>query len=139
MAKRVLVLCTGNSCRSQMAEGYLRLLNPAMEIRSAGIAVHGVNPLAVKVMAEDGVDISSQTSNNVDEYAGTPFDVVITVCDHANEVCPVFPYEAIRLHQNFIDPSRQTGRDDDVLPGYRQTRDAIKAYIQRISEAGFVL
>jgi len=122
-----------------MAEGYLRLLNPGIVIRSAGISVHDVNPLAVMVMAEDGIDISFQTSNHIDEYADTPFDVVLTVCDHANDVCPVFPYEAIRIHQNFIDPSGQTGEDDDVLPLYRQTRDAIKIYIHRISEVGFVL
>jgi len=122
-----------------MAEGYLRLLNPGIEIRSAGISVNGVNPLAVRVMAEDGIDISLQTSNHIDEYANTPFDVVLTVCDHANEVCPVFPYKTIRIHQNFIDPSGQTGEDEDVLPFYRQTRDAIKIYMHSISEEGFVL
>lgn len=110
-----------------------------MEIRSAGIKVHGLNPLAVRVMSEDGIDIASQTSNHVDEYSKISFDVVITVCDHANEVCPVFPYQAIRIHQNFIDPSKREGADTDVLPAYRQTRDAIKKYIESLSNTGFAL
>ncbi len=122
-----------------MAEGYLNLFNPETEVRSAGIAVHGVNPLAVKVMAEDGIDISLHTSNHVDEYGDTTFDVVITVCDHANEVCPVFNSSTIRIHQNFSDPSKQEGADNEVLPEYRKTREAIKSFIQRLSESKFLL
>jgi arsenate reductase len=122
-----------------MAEGYLRLFNPQMKIRSGGIETHGVNPLAIKVMGEEGIDISSQTSNMVDEYADMHFDVVLTVCDHANEVCPVFPSESIRLHQNFTDPSKLQGTEEEVLPAYRKTRDEIKEYILKLSESNFIL
>jgi arsenate reductase (thioredoxin) len=122
-----------------MAEGYLNLFNPEIEVRSAGIEVHGVNPLAVKVMVEDGIDISSHTSNLVEEYVDTPFDVIITVCDHANEVCPVFSADAIRIHRNFIDPSKLSGPEEDFLPSYRKTRDAIKAYMLHLSESKFII
>ena len=122
-----------------MAEGYLNLFNPKIEIRSAGIEVHGVNPLATKVMAEDGINISGHTSNHIDEFRDSSFDVVITVCDNANEVCPIFPAATIRLHQNFSDPSKQAGTEADVLPEYRKTRDAIKSYIHRISDSKFLL
>ena len=90
--KKVLVLCTGNSCRSQIAHGYLnKLLNGKAEVYSAGVETHGVNPLAIKTMQEDGIDISKHTSNNISEYSTVQFDYIITVCDHANEQCPVFP------------------------------------------------
>jgi len=122
-----------------MAEGYLNLFNPGLVVRSGGIEVHGVNPLAVKVMAEDRVDISSHTSNLLEEYIDIPFDVVITVCDHAHEVCPVFPSNAIQIHQNFTDPSKQDGPEEDILPAYRKARDAIKAYMQLLSESNFFI
>lgn len=97
--KNILVLCTGNSCRSQMAEGYLRYFSEGMAVVfSAGIETHGVNPRAISVMLADGIDISHHTSNNVNEYLAVKFDFIITVCDHANEVCPVFPSSA----KNFI-------------------------------------
>ena len=138
MPKKVLVLCTGNSCRSQMAEGYLKKYNPSALVRSAGVATHGLNPLAVKVMSEDGVDISNHTSNLVDEYMDIPFDFVITVCDHASEVCPVFPGVKRQIHQNFDDPSKLPGTEEEVLPAYRVTRDAIKQFIEQLSTTEFI-
>jgi len=133
--KNVLVLCTGNSCRSQIAEGYLRYFagNKA-NIYSAGIETHGVNPKAIQVMAEDGIDISQHTSNNVDEYVDIPFDYVITVCDNANENCPWFPTQAQRLHQNFPDPAKATGSPDDVLNEFRRIRNMIKANAKDFTE-----
>ncbi|HEX2684837.1 MAG TPA: arsenate reductase ArsC, partial [Ferruginibacter sp.] len=105
--KKILVLCTGNSCRSQMAEGYLRYFtNGAAEVYSAGIEAHGLNAKAVAVMKEDGIDISGQASDIAGKYAGIDFDYVITVCDHAGENCPVFPGSARKLHQDFPDPAR---------------------------------
>lgn len=129
--KNVLVLCTGNSCRSQLAEGYLKYFakNNA-KIYSAGIEVHGVNPRAIKVMAEDGIDISGQTSNNIEEYFDVPFDYVITVCDHAKESCPYFPTHAIKLHHNFLDPAKATGTDEEIMAEFRKTRDLIKNYME---------
>src|ERR1041384_4838728 len=100
--KRVLILCTGNSCRSQMAEGYLkRFTGGRAEIYSAGIEAHGLNPTAVKVMQEDGIDISSQQSETLEKYKHVDFDFVITVCDHARERCPYMETGAMRMHQNF--------------------------------------
>ena len=127
--KNVLVLCTGNSCRSQMAEGYLRhFAGDKAVIYSAGIETHGVNPKAVQVMGEDGIDISHHTSNNVVEYSAIPFDYVITVCDNANEACPFFPGKVERFHQNFPDPAKATGDAEEVLDEFRKVRDMIKAY-----------
>jgi arsenate reductase len=127
--KNILVLCTGNSCRSQIAEGYLRLFaGDKATIYSAGIETHGVNPKAIQVMAEDGVDISHHTSNNVDEYVNIPFDYVITVCDNANEACPFFPGNVERFHQNFPDPAKATGDTKQVMNEFRKVRDLIKTY-----------
>ena len=133
--KNVLVLCTGNSCRSQIAEGYLRYFagNKA-NIYSAGIETHGVNPKAIQVMAEDGIDISHHTSNNVDEYIDIPFDYVITVCDNAKENCPYFSTTATRFHQNFPDPAKATGNAEEVLTEFRNVRDMIKAYSEDFAE-----
>ncbi|HVW98138.1 MAG TPA: arsenate reductase ArsC [Mucilaginibacter sp.] len=127
--KNILVLCTGNSCRSQIAEGYLRYFagNKAA-IYSAGIETHGVNPRAIQVMAEDGIDISGHTSNHVDEYSAVPFDSVITVCDNANEACPFFPGNVKRFHHNFPDPAKAIGNPDQVLEEFRKVRDMIKAW-----------
>ncbi|ASU33189.1 arsenate reductase ArsC [Mucilaginibacter xinganensis] len=127
--KNVLVLCTGNSCRSQIAEGYLRhfAANKA-NIYSAGIETHGVNPKAIQVMAEDGIDISLHTSNHVDEYIDIPFDYVITVCDNANEACPFFPGNVKRFHHNFPDPAKATGSAEQVLDEFRWVRELIKTY-----------
>jgi arsenate reductase len=127
--KNVLVLCTGNSCRSQIAEGYLRhFAGNKANIYSAGIETHGVNPKAIQVMAEDGIDISHHTSNNVDEYVDIPFDYVITVCDNAKENCPYFPTRATRFHQNFPDPAKAAGDPEHVLNEFRTVRDMIKVY-----------
>lgn len=127
--KKILVLCTGNSCRSQMAEGYLRQFagNKAM-IKSAGVEAHGVNPRAIAIMKEDGVDISGHTSNNVDEYISIDFDYVITVCDNAKEKCPVLPGKALKFHHNFPDPAKAAGSDEEIREEFRFTRDLIKGY-----------
>jgi arsenate reductase len=127
--KNILVLCTGNSCRSQIAEGYLRhfAANKA-GIYSAGIETHGVNPKAVAVMAEDHIDISGHTSNHVDVYNNIPFDYVITVCDNANEACPYLPGDVKRFHYNFPDPAKATGTPEEVMQEFRRVRDLIKVY-----------
>ena len=127
--KNILVLCTGNSCRSQVAEGYLRYFaGDKANIYSAGIETHGVNPKAIQVMAEDGIDISKHTSNHVDEYIGIPFDYVITVCDNASEACPFFPGKVQRFHQNFPDPAKAKGNAEEILDEFRRVRDMIKLY-----------
>ncbi|HEU4717181.1 MAG TPA: arsenate reductase ArsC [Bacteroidia bacterium] len=127
--KKILVLCTGNSCRSQMAEGYLRFFagNKA-EVFSAGIETHGLNPRAVAVMKEDGIDISAHTSDNVDKYRNIDFDFVITVCDNAKESCPVFPSQAKKFHRNFPDPAKIKGTEEEIMNGFRHVRDEVKAY-----------
>ncbi|MBI4945474.1 MAG: arsenate reductase ArsC [Bacteroidetes bacterium] len=127
--KNILVLCTGNSCRSQIAEGYLRhFANGKANIYSAGIETHGVNPKAIQVMKEDGIDISAHTSNNVNEYSDIAFDYIITVCDNANENCPYFSSKAKRFHQNFIDPAKKKGSEEEILNSFRKVRDEIKSY-----------
>ena len=127
--KNILVLCTGNSCRSQLAEGYLRYFaGDKAKIYSAGIETHGVNPKAIQVMAEDHIDISKHTSNHVDEYLSIPFDYVITVCDNANEACPFFPGKVERYHENFSDPAKATGSAEEILDEFRRVRDLIKVY-----------
>ena len=137
--KNILVLCTGNSCRSQLLHGYLeQLLGDRAVVYSAGIETHGLNPRAVRVMAEDGVDIAHHTSNHVDEYATVPFDYVLTVCDHANEVCPIFPSTAKKLHHNFPDPAKATGTDEEIMQQFRAVRDQVKAYAQDFVRAQFV-
>jgi arsenate reductase (thioredoxin) len=127
--KKILVLCTGNSCRSQMAHGYLSLFagNKA-KVYSAGVETHGLNLKAIAVMKEDGVDISHHTSNNVNEYEGINFDYVITVCDNAKERCPYFPSSAKMLHYNFTDPAKATGTPTEIMDSFRKTRDEIKQY-----------
>jgi len=127
--EKILVLCTGNSCRSQIAEGFLRhFAGRRAEVYSAGIETHGVNPKAIQVMAEAGIDISAHTSNNVNEYADIDFDHVITVCDNAKESCPYFPSKAKKLHYNFPDPAKATGTDEEVINEFRRVRDLIKTY-----------
>lgn len=134
--KKILVLCTGNSCRSQIAEGYLRYFagNKA-EIFSAGIEIHGVNPNAIKVMKEDGIDISNHTSNHIDEYSNIDFDIIITVCDNARETCPFFPSKAKKFHQNFPDPAKALGNENEKINEFRKVRDMIKEFCKNfISE-----
>lgn len=130
--KKILVLCTGNSCRSQIAEGYLRYFAKEKAIvYSAGIETHGVNPRAIKTMKEDGIDISSHTSNNVNEYADIDFDFVITVCDNAKESCPYFPTKAQKFHNNFKDPAKVTGSEEDIMNQFREVRETIKTYSEK--------
>ena len=132
MTKKILVLCTGNSCRSQIAEGYLRhFANGNAEVYSAGVETHGVNPKAIAIMQEDSIDISNHTSNNIDEYYDIDFDFVITVCDNAKERCPFFPTKAKKFHHNFSDPSKAKGTDEEINEQFRQVRQQIKEYCEQ--------
>jgi arsenate reductase (thioredoxin) len=127
--KRVLVLCTGNSCRSQIAHGYLqKFAGEKAEVYSAGVETHGVNPKAIATMLDDGIDISNHTSNNVLEYQGIDFDYVITVCDNAKERCPFFPSRAEKFHYNFPDPAKATGSEEVIKREFANVRELIKKY-----------
>ncbi|MEZ4938080.1 MAG: arsenate reductase ArsC [Crocinitomicaceae bacterium] len=133
--KNILVLCTGNSCRSQMAHGYLEhFLKDKAQIFSAGVVTHGLNILAVKFMKEDGIDISNHTSNLIDDYMDIQFDLILTVCDHANETCPYFPSTAQKLHKNFEDPSKFIGDEEATAAKFRMVRDQIKNYCQKLAQ-----
>ena len=133
--KKILVLCTGNSCRSQMAEGYLRkYAGDKAEVYSAGIETHGVNPRAIQIMKEDGIDISNHTSNNINEYRDINFDFVITVCDHAKEKCPFFPSNAKKFHFNFPDPAKASGSEIEITSQFRAVRNMIKDYSKKFVE-----
>lgn len=130
--KKILVLCTGNSCRSQIAEGYLKyFVGNKAEIYSAGVETHGVNPRAIAIMKEDGIDISKHTSNNISEYTAIDFDFVITVCDNAKERCPYFPSNAKLFHYNFPDPAKATGTEEEILNEFRKVRQLIKDYCEK--------
>jgi arsenate reductase (thioredoxin) len=130
--KKILVLCTGNSCRSQIAEGYLRqFAEGKAEIFSAGVETHGVNPKAIATMKEDGIDISNHSSNNINEYRNIDFDFVITVCDNAKERCPFFPTNAKKFHYNFPDPAKATGTEEEILQQFRNVRSLIKDYCRQ--------
>lgn len=131
-SKKILVLCTGNSCRSQIAHGFLAKLteNKNCEVYSAGIETHGVNPKAIATMHEIGIDISSHTSNHVNEYAHLDFDYVITVCDNAKERCPYFPAKVKILHHNFPDPAIAIGTENEVSEEFRKVREMIKVYCE---------
>ncbi|MGB1216899.1 MAG: arsenate reductase ArsC [Saprospiraceae bacterium] len=127
----ILILCTGNSCRSQIADGYLRqFVKNIANVYSAGTQTHGVNPNAIRVMAEDGIDISQHTSNLLDEYSDIEFDYVITVCDNAKKVCPVFPGNGKMIHHSFSDPASAKGSDDEIMNSFRKVRDKIKLFCQ---------
>ncbi|WP_028872298.1 arsenate reductase ArsC [Psychroserpens burtonensis] len=130
--KNILLLCTGNSCRSQMAHGYLNILTEGkVNIFSAGIETHGINLGAVSIMKEDGIDISNHTSNNVTEYTEIDFDYILTVCDHANENCPYIPSKnAMRLHHNFFDPSKVIGSDEEKHAAFFKASTEIKDYVK---------
>ena len=136
---KVLFLCTGNSCRSQMAEGWTRHLKAdRIEAHSAGIETHGLNPRAVAVMAEAGVDISAQRSQRVDEFADVDFDYVVTVCGHAHESCPVFPGRTTVRHVGFDDPpalAADCESEDEALAHYRRVRDEIRAYVETLPDS----
>jgi arsenate reductase len=129
---KILVLCTGNSCRSQIAEGYLRFFakNNA-DIYSAGVETHGVNPRAIGTMQEDCIDISNHTSNNIEEYYDVDFDFVITVCDNAKERCPYFPTKAKKFHYNFPDPAKAKGTEEEIKEQFRRVRQQIKDYCKQ--------
>lgn len=124
--ERVLILCTGNSARSQMAEGLLRhIAGDKFDVESAGTIASFVRPLAIAAMAEIGIDISGHRSKSLDEFRDTPFDHVITVCDNANETCPIFPGAAKRIHWSFDDPAEAVGSDEQRLAMFRRVRDEI--------------
>lgn len=131
--KKILVLCTGNSCRSQIAHGYLEAMTDQHKIKvySAGVETHGVNPRAISIMKEDGIDISHHTSNNIDEYREVDFDYVITVCDHAKERCPYFPTRAQKFHYNFPDPAKAQGTEEEIMAQFRSVREMIKDYCKK--------
>lgn len=130
--KKVLVLCTGNSCRSQMAEGYLRYFaGEKADVYSAGVETHGVNPRAVETMKDDGIDISGHTSNNVDQYRDIDFDYIITVCDNARERCPYFSTNAQKIHHNFPDPAKFQGTEVEIKAEFSRVRDLLKDFCQQ--------
>ncbi len=136
---KVLFLCTHNSARSQMAEGMMRrLAGDRFEVHSAGAEVTQVRPLAVRAMAEIGVDVSEQESKTLERYLGEPFDYVITVCNAANEACPIFPGAKNRLHWSFEDPAQANGTEEERLEVFRKVRDEIRERIERelLSEGG---
>lgn len=139
MTKKILVLCTGNSCRSQIAEGYLRyFLRNKVEVYSAGVETHGVNPRAIATMKEDGIDISNHTSNHLDDYQNIDFDIVLTVCDNAQERCPFFPTKAQKLHQNFPDPAKAKGTEEEILQEFRTIRQTIKEYCREFAKNNII-
>jgi arsenate reductase len=133
---KILFLCTGNSCRSQMAEGFARALkSDVIEPYSAGVEVHGLDPRAVKVMAEANIDISKYRSKHVRELMDIPFDYVITLCDHANQTCPIFPGKVKRVHVGFDDPPRlakNATTEDEALSPYRRVREEIRIFVEEM-------
>jgi arsenate reductase len=136
---KILFLCTANSCRSQMAEGWARFLKSDMfEPYSAGTDPKGLDPYAVRVMAEAGVDISRQRSKHLNEFKNLSFDYVITVCDSANETCPFFPGKTVRIHQSFDDPpklAKSMDTEEEILTVYRRVRNEIRIFIEKIPDA----
>ena len=139
---KLLFLCTGNSCRSQMAEGWARhLKGDVLDAYSAGIETHGLNPHAVKAMAEAGVDITSQRSENIKDFADQKLDVVVTVCGHAHETCPIFPADCRVVHVGFEDPPKMArelaeggASEEEQMNCYRKVRDEIKAFVETLPE-----
>jgi len=136
---KILFLCTGNSCRSQMAEGWAKKLkSDVLEACSAGVEKHGLNPLAVKVMSEAGVDISGHKSKLIEELDCQDFDYVISLCSHAHETCPVFPGPAKKIHRAFDDPpslARNANNEEEALKYYRKVRDEIKQFVEGMPES----
>ena len=140
---KLLFLCTGNSCRSQMAEAWTRHLKGDLyDVYSAGIETHGLNPNMLKVMAEVGIDASAQTSDNISKYLDTGLDIVVSVCAHADENCPVFPGKVRRVHQGFDDPPKlarelaaKGASEDEQLEPYRRVRDQIKTWVETLPGA----
>lgn|SRR5690606_15400481 len=135
MDKNILVLCTGNSCRSQIAHGFLESFLPKdIKVYSAGVETHGVNPNAIASMQRAGIDISNYTSNHVDEYQNIDFDLILTVCDSAKEKCPYFPSKAKRIHHNFTDPAKAIGTKEEIAEQFDNVRDEIRDYCQKLVE-----
>lgn len=138
---KILVLCTGNSCRSQMADGFLshfaKELNKEVEVVSAGVETHGVNPRAIKVMSEKNIDISNNSSDLVDNYLNTGITHLISVCDNAIETCPVFPEKVNHTHHTFHDPARATGTEEEILDSFRATRDKIETFCKEYLTSNF--
>ena len=128
----ILVICTGNSCRSQIAEGYLRYFSKQLKINtnvySAGIRAEGINKKAIEIMAKDGIDITNHTSNTLEEYKNTEISHVITVCDHANESCPVYLKKVNLTHKNFTDPSKVIGNEFEIQNAFEKCREEIKSF-----------
>ena len=134
MIKKVLVLCTGNSCRSQIAHGWLNYYSGDSKIKvySAGIEAHGLNSMAIETMNEIGIDISHHKSNLISEYNNIQFDFIITVCDNASEKCPIFPLKnSIIIHHNFIDPSKIKGNIKNIKKAFRKSRDEIRDFCKK--------
>ena len=131
---KVLILCTGNSCRSQMAEGWLKHFSPDAQVFSAGTHPDAVNKYAIQVMEEVGIDISDHTSNNVNEYINTDIDFVITVCDNAKEICPIYPKVKHMIHQSFTDPADAKGTEQEQLRVYVEVRDQLSDYFKAFAE-----
>lgn len=136
MKPTVLILCTGNSCRSQMAEGLLRhLAGDTIDARSAGSHPAGyVHPLAVAVMAEIGIDLAGHRSKNLDEFLNRPIHAVLTVCGDVDQICPAFPGQVERLHRRFDDPGKVQGPPDEMLTAFRRVRDEIRDYLQELTD-----
>ena len=138
---KILVTCTGNSCRSQMAEGYLKFFSNKMqlniEVYSAGIEAHGINPNALDIMLEDGINISDHTSNTIEDYMNKNISHVLTVCDHANQNCPIFPEKTTITHFNFSDPSKLSGNENLKKNAFRKTRNEIKFYCEKYLKDNF--
>ena len=133
MITHILFLCTGNSCRSQMAEGWARHLGgEALAVESAGIEAHGKNPRAIAVMAEAGLDISGQESTTVSDEMLKRSDVVVTVCGHADEMCPALPPSVRKIHWPLTDPARATGSEDEIMAAFRATRDQVEHLVRRL-------
>ena len=126
---KILIVCTGNSCRSQMAEGWFRFFLPNVEVFSAGTKPEQVNKFAIEVMRSVGIDISEYKSNSIEEYQNFDFDFVITVCDNAKEKCPVFVSDSDIVHHSFIDPAKDKGNNQEILVVYEKVRDQLKEYI----------
>jgi arsenate reductase (thioredoxin) len=134
MKKKLLILCTGNSCRSQMAEAYFRKFHgTTIEVFSAGIEKHGLNPTALRVLQEDGIDTTMLFSKTIEEIDYNTADILLTVCDHAKETCPVVPSKAKKIHHSFPDPARFSGTESEILEGFRAVRDTIKLYAKNFS------
>jgi len=131
---KILVLCTGNSCRSQMAEGLLSYFSTNTKVYSAGTKPEKINPFAIKAMAEMGIDISKNTSNHVDEYTDIDFDYVFTVCDNAKEICPIYPKAKQMIHHSFSDPADATGTEQEQLKVYIEVRNQLSDYFKAFAK-----